>query len=54
MARVTTATALTIAIPVLLLYQFLSGKVDTIVDDLDEMGMEFMNNCADEIKDTGV
>ena len=52
-ALVTTATGLTIAIPVLLLYQFLSGKVDTIVDDLDEMGMEFMNNCVDESEDTG-
>ena len=52
-ALVTTATGLTIAIPVLLLYQFLSGKVDTIVDDLDEMGMEFMNNCVDESEDKG-
>jgi len=52
-ALVTTAAGLTIAIPVLLLYQFLSGKVDTIVDDLDEMGMEFMNNCVVEVEETG-
>lgn len=52
-ALVTTAAGLTIAIPVLLLYQFLSGKVDTIVDDLDEMGMDFMNNCVGEVDDTG-
>ncbi len=40
-ALVTTATGLTIAIPVLLMFQFLSAKVDAIVDDLDEMVTEF-------------
>ncbi len=52
-ALVTTATGLTIAIPVLLVYQFLSGKVDGIVDDLDEMGMDFMLSCADEAEAAG-
>lgn len=41
-ALVTTATGLTIAIPVLLVFQFLSTKVDAIVDDLDEMTLEFL------------
>lgn len=45
-ALVTTAAGLTIAIPVLLVYQFLSSRVDTIVDDLDEMGIEFMASCS--------
>ena len=44
-ALVTTATGLTIAIPVLLVYQFLNTKVDKIVDDLDQMGIEFMRSC---------
>ena len=41
-ALVTTAAGLTIAIPTILVYQFLSGKVDVIVDELDELGMEFL------------
>jgi biopolymer transport protein ExbB len=41
-ALVTTAAGLTVAIPVLLVYQVLNTKVDGIVDDLDEMGIEFM------------
>jgi biopolymer transport protein ExbB len=45
-ALVTTAAGLTIAIPVLLVYQFLSNRVDAIVDELDEMGMEFMATCS--------
>lgn len=45
-ALVTTATGLTIAIPVLLIYQFLNNKVDAIVDELDEMGIEFMASWA--------
>lgn len=45
-ALVTTAAGLTVAIPVLLLYQVLNAKVDRIVDDLDEMGIEFMSSYA--------
>lgn len=48
-ALVTTATGLTIAIPVLLIYQYLSGRVDAIVDDLDEMGMDFMLSHSSRI-----
>jgi biopolymer transport protein ExbB len=43
-ALVTTAAGLTIAIPTLLLYQYFSGRVDAIVDEIDDMGIEFMNH----------
>jgi len=43
-ALVTTAAGLTVAIPVLLVYQVLNAKVDRIVDELDEMGIEFMSS----------
>lgn len=48
-ALVTTAAGLTIAIPVLLFYQYMSHKIDAIVDDLDEMGIEFMAHCTDDV-----
>jgi biopolymer transport protein ExbB len=41
-ALVTTAAGLTIAIPVLLLYQFLLGRVDKMIDEIDEAGNEFI------------
>ena len=41
-ALVTTATGLTIAIPVLLFYNYLSGRVDRLIDDIDEAGSEFV------------
>ncbi len=47
-ALVTTAAGLTVAIPVLLLYQVLNAKVDRIVDDLDEMGLEFISSYTSD------
>lgn len=41
-ALVTTAAGLTIAIPVLLFYQFLMGRVDKLIDEIDEAGTEFI------------
>ncbi|MDX1565242.1 MAG: MotA/TolQ/ExbB proton channel family protein [Phycisphaeraceae bacterium] len=41
-ALVTTAAGLTIAIPVLLMYQFLLGRVDKLIDEIDEAGTEFV------------
>ena len=41
-ALVTTAAGLTIAIPVLLGYQFLMGRADKLIDDIDEAGTEFV------------
>lgn len=41
-ALVTTAAGLTIAIPTLLLYQFLLGRVDRLIDEIDETGTEFI------------
>ncbi len=45
-ALVTTATGLTIAIPVMLLYQFLSARVDGLVDHIDEVGTQFIAKHA--------
>lgn len=41
-ALVTTAAGLTIAIPVLLLYQYLSSRVDGLIDYIDEVGTTFI------------
>lgn len=41
-ALVTTAAGLTIAIPVLVLYHYLSSRVDRLIDDLDEAGTNFV------------
>jgi biopolymer transport protein ExbB len=41
-ALVSTAAGLTIAIPVMLLYQWLSNRVDAIIDHIDEVGTEFI------------
>ncbi len=45
-ALVTTAAGLTIAIPVLLLYQFLQGRVDKLIDEIDEAGSDFVFACT--------
>ena len=50
-ALVTTAAGLTIAIPVLLLYQFLLGRVDKLIDDIDEAGTEFVLSYTDSHPD---
>jgi len=41
-ALITTATGLTLAIPVLVIYQILSSKVDALVDDIDEHAIELL------------
>ena len=46
-ALVTTAAGLTIAIPVLLLYQFLLGRVDNMIDEIDEAGTEFIHSYTE-------
>jgi len=43
-ALVTTAAGLTIAIPVLLVYQYFNNRVDALVDEIDEIGIEFMQH----------
>lgn len=45
-ALVSTAAGLTIAIPVILLYQWLSSRVDSIIDHIDEVGTEFIVDHA--------
>jgi len=46
-ALVTTAAGLTIAIPALLIYQYLNSRVDALVDEIDEMGIDFLATCVD-------
>jgi biopolymer transport protein ExbB len=41
-ALVSTAAGLTIAIPVLLLFQWLSTRADKVIDHIDEVGTEFI------------
>lgn len=41
-ALVSTAAGLTIAIPVLLLFQWLSSRADKVIDHIDEVGTEFI------------
>jgi biopolymer transport protein ExbB len=43
-ALVTTATGLTIAIPALLAFQYLTTKVDATVDEIDDMGIDFIQH----------
>ncbi|MCH2330146.1 MAG: MotA/TolQ/ExbB proton channel family protein, partial [Roseibacillus sp.] len=45
-ALVTTASGLTIAIPAMLLYQFLLSRVDGLIDHIDEVGTEFITKHA--------
>lgn len=45
-ALISTAAGLTIAIPVLLLYQWLSTRADRAIDHLDEAGTDFVANRA--------
>lgn len=45
-ALVTTATGLTIAVPVLLIYQFFNSKVDGLVDDIDDLSIDFLHHLA--------
>jgi len=47
-ALVTTATGLTIAIPALLVFQYLNTRVDALVDEIDDMGIEFMEYYIDK------
>lgn len=43
-ALVTTATGLTIAIPVLICYYYLNSKIDSVVDHIDDLGIDFMEH----------
>lgn len=49
-ALVSTAAGLTIAIPVMLVFQWLSTRVDSIIDHIDEVGTDFI---ADHARKTG-
>lgn len=45
-ALVTTAAGLTLAIPVLIFYQILSGKVDSLVDEVDDLANDFLEHSG--------
>jgi biopolymer transport protein ExbB len=46
-AMITTAAGLTVAIPVLICYHWISAKIDKLVSDIDYMTVEFMDEVAD-------
>lgn len=52
-ALVSTAAGLTIAIPVLLLFQWLSSRVDALIDHIDEVGTKFISRHARGLRGTG-
>ena len=45
-ALVTTAAGLTLAIPVLIVYQILSNKIDSIVDEVDDIAIDFLEHVG--------
>ena len=42
-ALVTTAAGLSLAIPVLIVHQFLSGRVDALIDEIDQSATDFLD-----------
>jgi biopolymer transport protein ExbB len=50
-ALVTTASGLAIAISALLLYHYFSTRINAIVDEIDQMGLDFMNHINFEESD---
>ena len=46
-AMITTAAGLSVAIPVLIAYHWISAKVDRLVMDIDSMSVEFLEDLAD-------
>ncbi|MCH8315212.1 MAG: MotA/TolQ/ExbB proton channel family protein [Planctomycetes bacterium] len=46
-AMITTAAGLTVAIPVLIAYHWISAKIDRLVMDIDEMSVEFLEELGD-------
>lgn len=48
LALVTTATGLIIAIPCLVVYMYLSGRVDTLVMEMDDLAMKVVHNISAE------
>jgi biopolymer transport protein ExbB len=46
-AMITTAAGLSVAIPVLICYHWISARIDKLVSDIDHMTVEFMDEVAD-------
>lgn len=45
-ALVTTAAGLTLAIPVLICHQILTGKIDSLVDEIDDVAVDFLEHVG--------
>ena len=45
-ALVTTAAGLTLAIPVLICHQLLTGKIDSLVDEVDDVAVDFLEHVG--------
>ncbi|MFP6900139.1 MAG: MotA/TolQ/ExbB proton channel family protein [Opitutales bacterium] len=45
-ALVTTAAGLSLAIPVLIFYQILNNKIDSIVDEVDDIAIDFLEHSG--------
>ena len=46
-AMITTAAGLSVAIPVLICYHWISAKIDTLVADIDHMSVDFVDEFGD-------
>jgi len=46
-AMITTAAGLSVAIPVLICYHWISGKIEKLVADIDEMTVDFVDEFGD-------
>jgi biopolymer transport protein ExbB len=47
-ALVTTAAGLTLAIPVLICHQILTGKIDSLVDEVDDIAVDFLEHVGSD------
>ncbi|MEW5946647.1 MAG: MotA/TolQ/ExbB proton channel family protein [bacterium] len=52
-ALITTAAGLVIAIPFLALHNYLSGRVDALINDMEKGVVEFLNFYRLEVRDAG-
>ena len=48
LALVTTAAGLTVAVPTVLLYHFLAGRIERLTEEIERVGNEFLEQCSEE------
>ncbi len=46
-AMITTAAGLSVAIPVLICYHWISARIDTLVADIDHLSVDFVDEFGD-------